>query len=90
MKEVIITRPGKEDLDRLGIGKWPAWECDPSEFDWQYTDEETAYIINGLAVVTTKDGGRFEFKAGDMVKFPKGLKCHWKIIKRIEKVFKMG
>ncbi len=89
MSEIIITRPSKDELDKLGIDKWSSWECDPSEFDWQYPDRETAYVFNGKVVVTS-NGNKVEINAGDLVVFPKGLKCHWQVIERIEKVYKMG
>lgn len=90
MSEIIITRPSKDELDKLGIDKWSSWECDPSEFDWQYTNRETAYVFKGKVVVTTDDGKKAEIGAGDLVVFPKGLKCHWQVLERIEKVYKMG
>lgn len=90
MSEIKISRPAKEELDRLGIAQWSSWDCDPSEFDWQYPDRETAYVFKGRVVVSTDDGGKVEINAGDLVVFPKGLKCHWQVLERIEKVYKMG
>ena len=90
MSDIIVSKPSKDELDRLGIDKWSSWDCDPSEFDWQYHDKETAYVFKGKVVVTTDDGRKVEIGKGDLVIFPKGLKCHWKVIERIEKVYKMG
>jgi len=88
MSDIIITRPSKDELDKLGIAQWSSWECDPSEFDWQYPDKETAYVFKGKVIVTSADGSKVEIGPGDLAVFPKGLKCHWKVIDRIEKVFK--
>jgi uncharacterized cupin superfamily protein len=90
MSEIIITHPSKDELDKLGIAKWSSWDCDPSEFDWQYPNKETAYVFKGKVVVTSADESKVEIGPGDLVIFPKGLKCHWKVIERIEKVYKMG
>lgn len=90
MSEIKILQPSKDELDKLGIDKWSSWECDPSEFDWQYPDQETAYVFKGKVVVTAADGSKVEIGQGDLVVFPKGLKCHWQVLERIEKVYKMG
>jgi hypothetical protein len=90
VSEIKISRPSKNELDKLGIGEWSSWECDPSEFDWQYPDRETAYVFKGRGGVFTDDGGKVEIGPGDLVIFPKGLKCHWRVLERIEKVYKMG
>ena len=90
MAEIKISRPSKDELDELGIDKWSSWECDPSEFDWQYPDRETAYIFKGKVMVSTNDGSKVEIRPGDLAVFPKGLKCHWQVLERIEKVYKMG
>lgn len=89
MLDIKITRPSKDEVDKLGIDKWSSWECDPSEFDWQYPNQETAYVFKGKVVVTA-NGSQVEINAGDLVVFPKGLKCHWQVLERIEKVYKMG
>ncbi len=90
MSEIKISHPSKEDLDKLGIDNWSSWECNPSEFDWHYPDRETAYVFKGKVMVTTNDGKKVEIGRGDLVVFPKGLKCHWRVLERIEKVYKMG
>ncbi|MFC1835002.1 hypothetical protein ACFL2Q_09730 [Thermodesulfobacteriota bacterium] len=40
MSKILIERPEKDELDRLGINNWSPWECDPSKFPWQYADKE--------------------------------------------------
>jgi hypothetical protein len=90
MSGIRITRPAQDELDGLGIDSWASWGCDPSEFDWQYPDQETAYVLKGKVFVSTGNGERFELRAGDLVVFPRGLKCHWRVVERIEKVYKMG
>ena len=55
--------------------------------DWEYGSNETAYVKEGQVQVTTEHGQDVEFEAGDVVHFPKGLKCTWKVLKPIRKVF---
>ncbi|MHA1300134.1 MAG: cupin domain-containing protein [Candidatus Helarchaeota archaeon] len=86
MSEIKKEKPSKEDLDSLGVNSWSPWECDPSVFDWEYDSEEWAYVLEGNVVVKTPTG-EVEIKKGDLVKFPKGLKCTWDVKKKIRKVY---
>ena len=90
MPKTKITKPSQEELKKLGVDNWSAWSCDPSEFDWKYPFDETAYVKKGKVIVTEEGGEAVEIKAGDLVFFPKGMKCKWKVIERIEKVYTGG
>ena len=90
MPRTKIEKPTPEKLKQLGVDTWSAWSCDPSEFDWQYPFDETAYVKKGRVIVTEEGGESVEIKAGDLVFFPKGMKCKWKVIERIEKVYTGG
>jgi len=89
MNEIKITRPNEEELDKLGIDSWSPWECEPSTFEWEYSDKETAYVFEGKVKVKTPSG-EVEINKGDLVEFPKGLKCTWTVIEKIRKVYKFG
>jgi len=89
MSEIRVERPSEEKLKSLGIENWSPWSCDISRFDWQYPDDETAYIFEGHVIVETASG-KTEIQAGDLVFFPEGLKCVWDVKKPIRKVFKFG
>ncbi len=89
MSEIKITRPDEEELKRLGIDSWSTWECEPSTFDWEYSDKETAYVFEGKVKVKTPSD-EVEINKGDLVEFPEGLKCTWTVIERIRKVYKFG
>lgn len=89
MSEIKVERPSEEELNSLGINKWSSWECEKSTFDWEYDDDETCYVFEGKVKVKTPSG-EVEFGKGNLVKFPKGLKCTWKVIERIRKVYKFG
>ena len=85
--EIKIKKPNQDELKKLGIENWSPWSCNPSEFDWEYDSDETAYVKKGKVVVTPLNGQPVEINAGDLVTFPKGMKCKWKVIERIEKVY---
>jgi len=69
---------------------WDFWQCDPSTFDWEYFNTETCYIIEGQVTVRTEsdeENIEIDIEAGDLVTFPKGLKCVWDVKKPIRKVY---
>jgi len=68
IKDVIVRKPTKEETAKCQL--WSIWECEPSNFDWIYTEKETCLIIEGEVNVT--DGtGSVSFGPGDLVIFPK-------------------
>ncbi len=87
MDNITVTRPTEEELNGLGISSWSPWECEQSVFDWQYDQEEWCYLFEGRVMVKTEAGDEVEIKKGDLVKFPKGLKCSWNVDDRVRKVY---
>lgn len=87
MSKIIIEKPSKEKLDSLKVNTWSPWECKPSAFDWEYDEEEWAYVLEGKVKVKTEDGEETEINKGDLVKFPKGLRCTWNVLEKIRKVY---
>lgn len=85
MKQIKISQPTKEELEKLKVNSWPTWECGVSKFDWYYDEDETCYILEGKVIVETEDGKKYEIKKGDLVTFPKGLKCVWDVKEPIRK-----
>ena len=69
------------------IDSWSVWECPISAFDWEYGENEVCLIIDGEVIVTTDDE-TVTINKGDFVKFPKGLKCKWNVLKPIRKYYK--
>eukprot|EP00798_Chlamydomonas_sp_ICE-L_P019874 gene19874-26573_t len=53
--------------------------------DRSYDSTETAYVLEGLVVVTPDDGEPVEIKAGDLCTFPAGMDCTWDVKKPINK-----
>jgi uncharacterized cupin superfamily protein len=87
--EIKVRKPSQEELDEMGVSRWPIWSCDPSTFDWEYDDRETCYVLEGDVTVKT-DAGEVQFGEGDLVVFPKGLKCVWQVAKKVRKHYRFG
>ncbi|MFH1776429.1 MAG: cupin domain-containing protein [Candidatus Omnitrophota bacterium] len=87
MAEIKVEKPTKEQLKSLNVDNWSSWECKPSTFDWEYASDERAYVLEGKVKVKTQ-AGEVEINKGDMVLFPKGLKCTWNVIDKIRKVYR--
>lgn len=87
---IEIIKPDKEKLEKLSVKTWQIWEKEISEFPWHYDDKETCYILEGEFSVTPEGGETVQIKAGDLVVFPAGMSCTWKITKPVRKHFKFG
>ncbi len=88
MKKII---PTEEELTKLRVKSWGIWEKEKSIFDWSYDSTETCYILEGEVEVTDNTTGeKLEFKKGDLVQFPKGLKCVWNVKKPVKKYYNFG
>jgi len=82
---IHVERPDKKRLAELGVLGWHIWEKEISEFPWEYDMEEICFILEGEALITPENGPSVTIKPGDLVTFPKGMKCCWKIIEPIRK-----
>lgn len=87
--KIKINHPSEERLQELDIKTWDKWECSQSIFEWEYSQEEVAYVFNGRAKIKS-EWEEVEINSGDLVVFPKGLKCEWTVIEPIKKVFKFN
>jgi uncharacterized cupin superfamily protein len=91
MQEIKIQHlPTKETLNELAVETWPIWEKEVSEFSWHYDEKETCYLLEGDVTVTTEGGKPVRFGKGDLVAFPKGMSCAWKIHQAVRKHYKFG
>lgn len=86
MALVKVSQPDEKELAPLNLKEWSPWECEPSTFDWEYDSEEWCYLYEGKARIKTPNG-EVEIKKGDLVKFPKGLRCVWNVIEKVRKVY---
>ena len=84
--KIKIEKATDEKLKELNTDGWSGWECEPSTFDWEYSADETAHVLEGKVKVKTPYE-EVEINAGDIVTFPGGLKCTWTVIEAIKKVY---
>lgn len=87
MYEIELKRPSDEELKELGIDGWSPWGCDVGSFDWEYDCDEECFIFEGKVKVKTPTT-EVEINKGDLVRFPKGLKCTWMVLEPIRKVYR--
>ena len=89
IKDVVVRKPSDEETQRCSA--WPVWTCEPSTFDWDYTEKETCLIIDGEVTVTDRQGSEsVSFGPGDLVVFPEDLSCTWKVKKAVRKHYNFG
>jgi uncharacterized cupin superfamily protein len=86
----VETNPSDQRLADLGVKSWPIWTKEVSEFPWEYDEPEICFFLAGDVVVTADDGRQTHFGKGDLVTFPVGLKCSWKVIVPVRKHYKFG
>ena len=86
---ITVRKPNENEIREFET--WPVWEKEESEFDWEYSDKETCYILQGKAQVFDENGTVLvEFGKGDLVVFPPGLRCKWKILENMRKHYNLG
>ena len=81
---IKIDKLTDEEVNNKGVLSWPIWECDVSEFDWEYDQKESCLLLEGKVEVKS-ECETVRFSTGDFVVFPKGLKCHWKVTSPVKK-----
>lgn len=87
IKDVIVRKPSDEEAQICK--NWPIWKCEPSTFDWTYTEKETCLLLEGKVTVT--DGAdSVSFGAGDFVIFPEDLECTWQVHEHVKKHYNFG
>ncbi len=87
---IHVEKPTDEKLKTLNVKSWPIWEKEISEFNWEYDEKETCYLLEGDVVVTPASGNPVRFGKGDLVTFKKGLKCVWKVLSPVRKHYRFG
>lgn len=86
----LERQPSPEHLQQLGVLSWPIWSKEVSEFPWTYGEAETCYILEGEVIVTPQGEEPVTLQAGNLVTFPAGLSCTWKILQDIRKHYRFG
>jgi uncharacterized cupin superfamily protein len=83
---IKVVRPDTQQLEE--VTQWPIWEKEPSSFDWDYTEKEVFYILEGTANLSSSCGLQQPLKAGDLVTVKQGILVHWEITAPIRKHYK--
>lgn len=87
VKDIEVKKPTEQEKEICS--RWPTWQCEPSTFDWAYTEKETCLLITGKVTVTDgKDA--VNFGPGDLVVFPQDLECTWKVEEPVKKYYTFG
>jgi len=86
----IEHQPSLETLQAQGVFEWGIWTKEESEFDWHYDEQETCYFLQGDVVVTPEIGNSVRMGQGDLVIFPAGMSCTWKVLSPVKKHYRFG
>ncbi|GLJ16283.1 hypothetical protein SUGI_0274250 [Cryptomeria japonica] len=82
----IERNPSQTRLSQLKVASWPKWGCPPSKFPWTYTAKEVCYLLEGRVKVYPDGYNDYvEIGPGDLVVFPKGMKCTWDVSEAVDK-----
>lgn len=81
----INHEPEQADLEAMGVFSWPIWQKEISEFLWKYDAAETCYFLTGTVTITPENGEPVSMGKGDLVTFPAGMSCIWRIDDAVSK-----
>lgn len=84
-KILIEHNPAPAKLEVMGVFDWPIWTKEASTFPWTYDSREICYILEGEVTVTPEGDAPVVLQEGDLVIFPKGMRCTWEIHRDIRK-----
>lgn len=86
----VEHNPSPSKLEVMGAYDWPIWSAEESEFPWTYEVDEVCYILSGEVEVTPEQDVAVTLRRGDLVSFPAGLRCTWRVITPIKKHYRLG
>ena len=90
MSQIVVEHhPSEDQLNKLGVSKWPTWSKEVSTFPWVFHEQEIAYILEGECVITPAGGTPVTFGKGDLVTFPGSMKAMWEVKKPLHKRYKL-
>ena len=84
--DIGIKKP--TDAEARDMAGEPIWEKEVSTFPWEYDMNETCLLLEGEVTVTPEGGAPVTFGAGDLVTFPKGLRCTWDVTRPVRKHYR--
>jgi uncharacterized protein len=80
-----VARNNAISKSRDGTAYTMVWDCTAGSFTWSYDCDETFYVIEGTASLTTRSGKR-DIGPGSVVFFPAGSEATWQVDAYIRKV----
>ncbi len=86
----VDRSPSEDRLRALDARSWPIWTKEESEFPWEYDEPETCLFLEGEVTVSPEGGTAVDLRAGDVVTFPRGLRCTWRIKRAVRKHYRFG
>lgn len=87
----VERNPSEARLKALGVAGWPIWSHPVATFPWTYGEQEICLLLEGEVIVTpTGEDEGVMLGAGDLVTFPAGLSCTWKILQPVRKHYNFG
>ena len=89
LQSIRLERATPQRLEALEVTRWPVWEKEVSEFPWQYAQPETCYFLEGRVEIVSAEG-MLEVGKGDLVTFPQGLQCTWRVKAKVKKQYRNG
>ncbi len=69
-----------------GLSNTYIWDCTAGRFNWKYSFDETACILEGSVVVKDERGVPHTLKVGDTMFFPAGSNADWTVDAYVRKV----
>ena len=86
----VKHNPTQAELEAVGVFSWSVWQKEVSEFPWHYEEAETCYFLEGDVTVTPENGEPVSMGKGDLVTFPEGMSCTWRIDTAVSKHYLFG
>jgi uncharacterized protein len=90
MNTITIEKLDAARLARLGVDHWPQWEKGVADSAWTHDVSETSNFPDGHVVVPHADGGQVGIVTGNLLTFPVGLTCTWKVLSPFRKRYRFG
>ena len=63
------------------------WGSSPGKWRMTYSEEETCTLLEGVVVLTGKDGVAHTYHAGDSFVIPRGFDGTWETVETCKKVY---
>lgn len=82
---IEVLHLSEVEKQNLGIYSWPIVTIDKRLFAMHHEKKEECYLLEGEVEMTTADGAKTKFGAGDYVVIPEGFTCICNIRQTVRK-----